>query len=78
MNKAHVLRERGDSSRQPFQHDGITTTLTLARQTRIRMPMLDEETTFTALFVLDNDVPTDVRLHLGAFTSGELTMLIRL
>ena len=42
------------------------------------MPMLDEEKTFTALFVLDNDVPTNVRLQLGAYTSEELAMLIRL
>lgn len=30
---------------------------TLIRQTDIQMPMLIEETTFTALFVLEDDVP---------------------
>jgi hypothetical protein len=31
--------------------------LTVARQTDISMPQLDEESLFTALFVLDQDMP---------------------
>ena len=44
-----------------IQHDDISMPFTLVRQTDIRMPMLDEETTFTALFVLEDDVPVAVR-----------------
>jgi hypothetical protein len=46
--------------RPPFQHDELSLPLTLAQQTDIRMPMLDEETTFTALFVLEDGVPLGV------------------
>lgn len=45
---------------RPIQHDELWMPLTLAQQTRIQMPMLDEETTFTALFVLDDTVPISV------------------
>jgi hypothetical protein len=45
----------------PIQHDELSMPLTLAQQTRIWMPMLDEETTFTALLVLDDTVPISVR-----------------
>ncbi|KAH0037938.1 hypothetical protein KCU78_g1578, partial [Aureobasidium melanogenum] len=72
MERSRPEQER-TTVRQPFQHDGTTATLTLARQTGIRMPMMDVETTFTALFVLDNDVPVDVGLCPGAFTTKKLS-----
>jgi hypothetical protein len=47
-------------SQSAFQHDEVSMPLTLPRQSEIRMPMLNEETTFTALFVLEDDVPLSV------------------
>lgn len=61
-----------DQSQSVFQHDEVTKPLTLPRQTEIRMPMLDEETDFTALFILESDVPPNVSfLHfrLGTLSS---------
>ena len=46
-----------DQSRLSFQHDELTMPFTLTRETNIRMPILDEETIYTALFVLENSVP---------------------
>jgi hypothetical protein len=47
-------------SQSAFQHDEVSMPLILPRQSDIRMPMLNEETTFTALFVLEDDVPLSV------------------
>jgi hypothetical protein len=55
------------NKRPQIEHDVLSAPLTLARQTDIRMPILKEETRFTALFVLGDDVPTEVGLAL--FTS---------
>jgi TorA maturation chaperone TorD len=52
-------------NRPPIQHDDLSMPLTLAQQTKIQMPMLDEETTFTALFVLDDSVPISARRNPG-------------
>jgi hypothetical protein len=57
--------------RPQIQHDAHSAPLTLARQTDIRMPMLDEETRFTALFVLGDDVPTEVSLALFAYPGSK-------
>lgn len=43
-----------------FQHDEISVPFTLARQTEIQMPTLEEETIYAALFVLESDVPINV------------------
>jgi hypothetical protein len=55
------------NKRPQMGNDVLSAPLTLARQTEIRMPILEEETRFTALFVLGDDVPTEVGLAL--FTS---------
>jgi hypothetical protein len=57
----YLTQSAGMPRRPPIQHDELSLPLTLARKTDIKMPMLDEETTLTALFVLDDDVPVDVR-----------------
>jgi hypothetical protein len=57
----YLTQSAGMPRRPPFQPDELSMPLTLARQTDIQMPMLDEETLLTALFVLDDDVPVDVR-----------------
>jgi hypothetical protein len=54
------------NSRPQIKHDAVSAPLTLARQTDIRMPMLEENTRFTALFVLGDDVPIEVSLALFA------------
>jgi hypothetical protein len=54
------LTQTGGFKKPPFQHDELSTPLNLARQTKIQMPMLDEETGFTALFVLDDSIPISV------------------
>jgi len=49
-----------DQSHPAFQHDEHSMPLTLARQTEVRMPTLEEETIYAALFVLENDVSVNV------------------
>ncbi|CAD0091008.1 unnamed protein product [Aureobasidium vineae] len=62
-----------DDTRRPlYQHEEALVLLTVARQTEIRMPMTDEETIFTALFVLEDDVPINVRSYQGALKVNEL------
>lgn len=52
-------------NRPPIQHDELSMPLTLAQQTKIQIPMLDEETTSTALFVLDDSTPISARRNPG-------------
>lgn len=57
LRQTQTITGTHPANRPPIQHDEVSMPFTLIRQTDIQMPMLIEETTFTALFVLEDDVP---------------------
>lgn len=60
MGRPHFVQDEAPS-RPPFQHDEAHLPLTISRQTQLRMPLPDDDPLFTALFILQDDVSTDVR-----------------
>ncbi|KAG9949376.1 hypothetical protein KCU85_g4316, partial [Aureobasidium melanogenum] len=59
MGRPHLVQTQRPA-RPPFQHDEAHLPLTVPRRTQIRMPLPDDDPLFTALLVLEDDVPTNM------------------